>query len=328
MNQYACLLCSFISSVDDTVLVKTCILSEILGKDDDSCTELVLDPHARRALVYLLAGQTTKYFSPDLIALLNVRSAFLEQTSKKDATVRRRELLAVVVPRLASMMAASPTAAVDELMREISGCQLVLETMKGADEGQEAAVVGSLLSLLQPIYMKQAADDDAEKQQGVNGDEEESESDSDEEDEEDANEEKAETETPLEPSKHYVASKAAELAPVKVKAYLLFDQTASKYLKKMMAECPTFANRLGSALVEHEVVAKLAEMDLAALQSGPFFVHVNTLERLAESGDNKVHAALVKAMKKHLMPLVDSAPENKGLAFLNKMLTAAPVAGK
>ena len=82
--------------VDDTVLVKKVILSELLANMDDLCS----DPFGRRVLLYLLAPRSPSHFSPQFISVLSAGDG--NAHSKKDQSVRWEELRnRVVAPLLA-----------------------------------------------------------------------------------------------------------------------------------------------------------------------------------------------------------------------------------
>ncbi|KAI0231313.1 pumilio RNA binding family member 3 [Lamellibrachia satsuma] len=73
--------------VDDTKLVQKAILDELLKGVHD----LAQDGHGRKVLYYLLCGRHPLHFHPDIIKVLQQGDG--NATSKKDAAVRRRELL-------------------------------------------------------------------------------------------------------------------------------------------------------------------------------------------------------------------------------------------
>ena len=82
--------------VDDTVLVKKVILSELLANMADLCS----DPFGRRVLLYLLAPRSPTHFSPQFVSLISAGDG--NAHSKKDQSVRWAELQSrVVAPLLA-----------------------------------------------------------------------------------------------------------------------------------------------------------------------------------------------------------------------------------
>ena len=82
--------------VDDTVLVKKVILSELLANMADLCS----DPFGRRVLLYLLAPRSPTHFSPQFVSLISAGDG--NAHSKKDQSVRWAELRSrVVAPLLA-----------------------------------------------------------------------------------------------------------------------------------------------------------------------------------------------------------------------------------
>lgn len=80
-------LCAIFDCVDDTVLVKKTILSELV----ESLEFIVLNPHGRRVVEYLLSPRNSKTFHPIIVDLLKTGDA--NTTSKKDPVVRHTELL-------------------------------------------------------------------------------------------------------------------------------------------------------------------------------------------------------------------------------------------
>ncbi|CAL7951978.1 unnamed protein product [Xylocopa violacea] len=83
---YITLLALF-DSVDDTVLVKKIVLSEI----QNHLTDIALNDYGKHVILYLIARRNSHYFAPNVVK-------YLEQgdnnaTSKKSADVRAKELL-------------------------------------------------------------------------------------------------------------------------------------------------------------------------------------------------------------------------------------------
>ena len=83
--------------VDDTVLVKKVILSEVLADMGDLCN----DPFARRVLLYLLAPRSPTHFSPQFISVLSAGDGNVH--SKKNQKVRWEELRQRVVAPLVAL---------------------------------------------------------------------------------------------------------------------------------------------------------------------------------------------------------------------------------
>lgn len=73
-------------SVDDTVIVKKIILSEMIATLEELCD----DPFGRRVLLYLLAPRSQTHFSPQFISVLSVGDG--NAHSKKDPLLRQTEL--------------------------------------------------------------------------------------------------------------------------------------------------------------------------------------------------------------------------------------------
>ncbi|KAG0232515.1 pumilio domain member 6 [Actinomortierella wolfii] len=124
--------------VDDTVLVNKAILSEIVKEMED----IAKDKFGRRVILYLLAGRSPKYLSPQNIDLLAKGDAVRATTSKKDAAVRSSELLNYISPALISLVATKAR----NLITEPLACQVVFETMLRAT-GDKQAALDALLEL-------------------------------------------------------------------------------------------------------------------------------------------------------------------------------------
>lgn len=94
-------LLSLLDSVDDTVLLKKIVLSQI----QKEWTELALNEYGKHVILYLVARRNSHYFPPSIVE-------FLEQgdnnaTSKKPADTREKELLESVSNSLLETVAAN-----------------------------------------------------------------------------------------------------------------------------------------------------------------------------------------------------------------------------
>ncbi|KAG0020880.1 hypothetical protein BGZ81_009151 [Podila clonocystis] len=124
--------------VDDTVLMSKAILTEIVKEMED----IAKDKFGRRVILYLLAGRSPKYISPQSIELLAKGDLVRANTSKKDAAVRSAELLGYISPALISLIASKARS----LTSEPLACQVVLETLLHAT-GDKTPAVNALLEL-------------------------------------------------------------------------------------------------------------------------------------------------------------------------------------
>ncbi|KAF9316024.1 pumilio domain member 6, partial [Podila minutissima] len=124
--------------VDDTVLMSKAILTEIVKEMED----IAKDKFGRRVILYLLAGRSPKYISPQSIELLAKGDLVRANTSKKDAAVRSAELLGYISPALISMIASKARS----LTSEPLACQVVFETLLHAN-GDKTPAVNALLEL-------------------------------------------------------------------------------------------------------------------------------------------------------------------------------------
>ncbi|ESP01207.1 hypothetical protein LOTGIDRAFT_111730, partial [Lottia gigantea] len=80
--------------VDDTKIVQKVILDEIL----QNLKEIAKDNHGRRVLFYLLVPRDPAHFNPDIIYILQTGDH--NATSKKESSVRHKELLDYISPKL------------------------------------------------------------------------------------------------------------------------------------------------------------------------------------------------------------------------------------
>ncbi|KAF9914975.1 pumilio domain member 6 [Lobosporangium transversale] len=124
--------------VDDTVLMSKAILAEIIKEMED----IAKDKFGRRVILYLLAGRSPKYISPQNIELLAKGDAIRANTSKKDAAVRSAELLSYISPSLISLIATKARSLISEPLSS----QVVLETMLHA-VGDKTPAMNALLEI-------------------------------------------------------------------------------------------------------------------------------------------------------------------------------------
>lgn len=105
--------------VDDTVLVKKIMFSEI----QPSLEELALDTYGRKVLMYLLDPRSPAHFHPKVVELL--KKGDENSISKKDSEQRRKELLEGISPALLQLVEKNG----EELLFDKGGCQLVLAAL-------------------------------------------------------------------------------------------------------------------------------------------------------------------------------------------------------
>jgi pumilio family protein 6 len=142
--------------VDDTVLTSKTIFSEILGKNEETdagnIVFLANDLNARTTIMYLFEGMSRALFPPSHKAdleLLTEIQAVRQKTSKKDAEVRRKELVTALSPQLIAAIEASA----DALVTTSFGCQFVTDAL--------LSTVGDKEKALQAIAATAAGDPDA-----------------------------------------------------------------------------------------------------------------------------------------------------------------------
>ncbi|KAK0737707.1 armadillo-type protein [Apiosordaria backusii] len=129
--------------IDDTVLTSKSIFPEILGKAEDqdpgNIIFLANDPNARIVSLYLFQGQSKSLFPSshaDDLELLSELHEIRKNTSKKDAEVRRKELVAAMSPQVLAAVAAFPK----ELVASSFGCQFVADVLLSTVGDKTAAL--------------------------------------------------------------------------------------------------------------------------------------------------------------------------------------------
>ena len=134
--------------IDDTVLTSKTIFPEILGKNEEkdieNITFLANDLNARITVCYLFEGQSKSLFpashASDLELLAEIHE-IRKKTSKKEADIRRKELVTAMSPLLLAAVAASP----NDLVATSFGCQFVADVLLSAT-GDKAAALEAVAS--------------------------------------------------------------------------------------------------------------------------------------------------------------------------------------
>ncbi|KAL0469204.1 pumilio domain-containing protein [Neurospora intermedia] len=129
--------------LDDTVLTSKTIFSEILGKNEEKDAEHVIflanDLNARTTVLYLFEGMSKALFPASHATDLEILKEIHEirtKTSKKDAEVRRKELVTAMSPQLLAAIASSPA----DLVATSFGCQFVTDVLLSATGDKKAAL--------------------------------------------------------------------------------------------------------------------------------------------------------------------------------------------
>jgi len=129
--------------VDDTRLSSKTIFPELLSQDaaesarNEELLMQVNDLNARVPVLYPFAGDKVKWLLPpqdqDLLQeIFNIR----KETSKKDPSIRRQELVKAASPTLLEFIA----SCAESLFQTSFGCQFQLEVLFGAEGNKEAAL--------------------------------------------------------------------------------------------------------------------------------------------------------------------------------------------
>jgi pumilio family protein 6 len=107
--------------VDDTVLLKKNILADAL-QEADALKELVQDENSSKILLHLLAPGENRYLNSRDISML----ALVGETSKKDKSTRREELLPALKDQLESLFASD----YEDLLVSAMGAKIFYEGVK------------------------------------------------------------------------------------------------------------------------------------------------------------------------------------------------------
>ncbi|OLN95954.1 Pumilio homology domain family member 6 [Colletotrichum chlorophyti] len=129
--------------IDDTKMTSKAIFPELIGDDKERATENIvastINPFARAVLLYLLEGQSRALFPANMkedLAILKEVHEIRQTTSKKDADIRRKELVSVMSPSLVeAVVSAAPTLVADPF-----GCQTVADVLLSAEGDKTEAL--------------------------------------------------------------------------------------------------------------------------------------------------------------------------------------------
>ncbi|KAJ1757966.1 Pumilio y domain member 6 [Coemansia sp. RSA 2523] len=94
--------------IDDTVFVNKAVLQDVCGM----MSELLADQYGRRIPLFVLGGRNPHYVGSDALQVLADNDKVKALTSKKDASVRRKELTAFVSDSMTEWAAANTTKAI------------------------------------------------------------------------------------------------------------------------------------------------------------------------------------------------------------------------
>jgi hypothetical protein len=311
--------------VDDTVLMKSCVVSELLlpkegtsdGIDDgDDGTHLLANKNIAQLLLYLLAGQTTKYFSPDLLRTINVRSELIQSTSKKDPAVRAKENRSTLIPALKQYLLQGDV--IRSLFTNWQSGLVLCELLKNSGDSNEDDVNAQLLAAITHIL----ADPSIVYQppqvsvvQKINIDDSE---DSADEGNDAAGDRKA---SAMKVNKLYastdIQSAVANMSAASV-THVLFEKTAPRIIKRLIIETQVLSPALFEAFSGGEFVDCLLDdysRNSANYPAEPFQALCNLA---AIARDSKIPAA------KELLSVIQSkvakiSGDNSGLQRLLKL---------
>ncbi|KAL1966496.1 hypothetical protein VTN77DRAFT_4418 [Rasamsonia byssochlamydoides] len=146
--------------IDDTKLTSKAIFPELLNQNLDESArhdELLLqvnDLTARIPVLYLFAGEKVKWLLPEVDQeILKEIREIRTQTSKKEPSLRRRELIKAASPTLLEFIASRA----ESLMETSFGCQFVTEVLFDADGDKSAALAAVAVAAKSKPEVKDSA---------------------------------------------------------------------------------------------------------------------------------------------------------------------------
>ncbi|KAL8766341.1 MAG: hypothetical protein Q9209_006868 [Squamulea sp. 1 TL-2023] len=129
--------------IDDTVLISKSIFPELIGKSadiDESQTEALIaavnHKFSRIPILYLFANRRESLMDTTEIGLLDTVHSIRTETSKKDPTTRRKELITHISSPLVSLIANNA----GKLVQSSFGCQFIMEVLPGTNSDRELAL--------------------------------------------------------------------------------------------------------------------------------------------------------------------------------------------
>ncbi|KAE8348053.1 armadillo-type protein [Aspergillus coremiiformis] len=129
--------------IDDTKLTSKSIYPELLSQGtgaearNEELLHQVNDLTGRIAILFPFAGDRAKWLLPEIDqALLKEIREIRQETSKKDPSVRRQELIKAASPTLLELIA----TCADSLLETSFGCQFIAEVLFDADGDKSAAL--------------------------------------------------------------------------------------------------------------------------------------------------------------------------------------------
>lgn len=137
--------------VDDTKLTQKSIFPELLNEGsspserNQELLQQVNDITARIPILFLFSGEKLKWLVPDMDqSILDEVRAIRKNTSKKDPSTRRKELIKAASPVLLEFLAASA----ESLVETSFGCQFISEVLFSA-EGDKSSALNALAATAQ-----------------------------------------------------------------------------------------------------------------------------------------------------------------------------------
>jgi pumilio family protein 6 len=134
-------LLALFDSVDDTVLIRKAILSEILSELE----EVTCHPNGCRLVLYLLSPRSPEHFKKSFCALLEPGDN--NKHSKKSPEVRHSELLEAVSPSLVPLAQDK----LEEWIRDKHLCHLLIEVIFNC-KGDISEILNSILNLVKEDF--------------------------------------------------------------------------------------------------------------------------------------------------------------------------------
>ncbi|KAG9041735.1 pumilio domain member 6 [Tulasnella sp. UAMH 9824] len=159
-DQAQLVLFTCLDAIDDTKTLISSVVNDVVSlapklvfpssSTDPSTTDVA---SGRRSLIYLLLPRDPRYFTPALIRTIAETDEIISQTSKKDAELRKKEILAGASEALLKFVASEA----EKLVRDPAGSLVAADVVLHADGGGLAMCFPSKLEKERP-FMTHLAD--------------------------------------------------------------------------------------------------------------------------------------------------------------------------
>ena len=272
-------------SVDDTVLLRNSISQELFPDDDKELVRMFSSKGFKKLMLFLVGGKdSSKCFSPDLVASLSIGDTFLLKTSKKSSIQRKKEIMSYLLPKLFDALNVD---ILDSLIRDTEGGNLVMNTLDYGYSNPDivdTSVVDQITGLIVDLCSDPSIvwPIESENEIQTSGAEKDDESDDDEP-------EKSE----LAINKTYLETAAKEKPKV---GHVILDKIGSRTIRRLCVQIPAFRCALA-----YKIAPQLIEAYLNLLQDNDNFPFglLYILAAIMENETGEVQKTVIEKLESH-----------------------------